>query len=150
MQVAALLGAVVTFYLGKTVIYGFRYPGAPPLSVNISVLSMWCVLAVVGGVCFGLAFHHIGRDGWSGAVATAAAVGLLLADSARRSLRYLEVPPVLLVFVAIAVTVVLGLAKPTGRQAKRTALLVVPFAVFGLAVVSAPDLLQQLVVISGV
>lgn len=145
-SITALLAAVVAFSVGLQVRYGIRYPGAP-YSINLSVVGLWCVLAVVAGAALGLAFSRIGRPGWSGAGAAAAAIGLLLAAAVHRSANYPEQAPILLVCTVLAISVVLVLAGTTGRQAFRTALLTAPFAVLGYAVVSTPDLLEQLIFI---
>lgn len=140
----ALLSAVVAFYIGLKIIYGIRYPNYP-YSINIEELGLWCLLALVTGTALGWAFHRIGHPGWPGAIATAAAIGLLLADGARRGSAYPAEVPVLLIFAVVAITVVLVRADTTRSQASRTALLVLPFAALGVALVSAPNVLKQLI-----
>lgn len=138
-----LVAAVVAFYVGKDVMYAIEYPGAP-YSVNLEVLALWFVFALIGGGALGLTFHRIGQSGWPAAAATAAALGLLVGDVLHRTL-YRQVDPVLLVFLAVAVGMVLLLAQNSRAQWSRTAALTVPAIVLGLAVAFAPDVLERLV-----
>jgi hypothetical protein len=56
---AALLSAVVAFYVGKEVMYALRYPGQP-YPLNYTELGLWTVLAIGAGLGLGWAFHCIG------------------------------------------------------------------------------------------
>jgi hypothetical protein len=144
-SVLALATAVVTFYVGKDVMYGIEYPGAP-YSVNLQQLVQWLVLAVVAGSLLGWAFHRIGRPGRAGALATAAAVGLLAADAYRRSSNYPEDGAVLVGFAALAIAAVLAVAVRSPRQLAEVALWTVPMTAAGWVLVSAPDLLEQILI----
>lgn len=141
---AALVAAVGAFYVGLDVVYGIKYSGAPH-SVNLDRMALWCALAVLAGVTLGLIFHRIGRRGWTAAAATAAALGLLGGDVLRRSLSRAP-DPVLLGFLALAVTVVLLLAEGSRQQWARAAVLTVPALALGMVVASAPDALEQLLI----
>lgn len=50
------------------------------------------------------------------------------------------------VFAAFALAVVLFLANTTGEQLKRTAVLVVPLVLASLALVTAPDLIERMLI----
>ncbi|MEI4272268.1 DUF6518 family protein [Klenkia sp. LSe6-5] len=141
-SVVALATAVVAFYVGKDVMYGVEYPGMP-YEVNTSVLVEWLVLAVVAGTVLGWGASHVGQPGRWGPVATAGAVGLLVADAARRAAWYAPDPAVL-VLAAAAVLVVLRIGARTPGQLTRTAAWVLPSTVAGFLLVSAPDVLEQL------
>ncbi|WP_232665384.1 DUF6518 family protein [Pseudonocardia sp. TRM90224] len=140
--VVSLLAAVVAFYVGKDLIYGIRYPGSP-FALNLTVLTLWCGLAVVGGIALGLAFHRIGSTGWPGAAATAAAAGLLIADGVRE-IGHRNESPVLLVFAVLAVLAVGLLAARGARQLALTAVLVLPMTLVGYVIVTAPDVLEDI------
>ncbi|WP_326568761.1 hypothetical protein VSH64_44625 [Amycolatopsis rhabdoformis] len=79
--VAALLPAVVTFYVGKQVVYGLKYSGMP-YSIDAQTVLLWCTLALLAGT-LGLAFRFVGTPTRPGTLATASALGLILADAAR-------------------------------------------------------------------
>lgn len=143
-SVTGLAVAVVAFYVGKDVMYAVEYPGMP-YAVNTEVLVEWLVLAAVAGSLLGGAASRIGRPGRWGTLATAGAVGLLVADALRRSLGYSPDPAVVGLAV-VAVLVVLGLGARTPAQLARTAVWSVPCAVVGFVLVSAPDVLEQLLV----
>ncbi len=66
-----------------------------------------------------------------------------MADAARRTIAY-SPDPAVLVLCAVAVVVVLVLGVRSGRQLTAVLAGAVPCAVVGTALVSAPDLLQQL------
>lgn len=57
---------------------------------------------MLGSVTLGPVFHRIGRPDWSGAAATAAASGLVIAETYRRASAHLDENPVLLLFMIIA------------------------------------------------
>jgi hypothetical protein len=98
----ALAAAVIAFYVGKKVMYGIDYPGMPS-SINISVLTEWLILGVVAGATLGWAFSWAGRPGRTGALGTAAVIGLLVADAYRRSSNYHAEAPVVVAFTLLAV-----------------------------------------------
>ncbi|MEV4601723.1 hypothetical protein AB0K15_30510 [Amycolatopsis sp. NPDC049253] len=139
--VAALLPAVVAFYVGKKVMYGLKYPGMP-YSIDTQTVVLWCFLAVLAGT-LGLAFRFVGAPTRAGTLATAAAVGLLLADAAREWLH--RGSAALAVATLLALGVVLGLGVRSLRQLGFVALWVVPFALAAAVLVAVPDLLESLV-----
>lgn len=141
----ALLAAVAAFYVGKKVMYGIRYPGMP-YALNIDQLREWGVLAVIAGAVLGVVFAGIGAAGRRGSVATAAAVGLLLADAYRRADNYSSDRVVVIGFAVLAVIAVLAVAVRTPRQLLEIAAWTVPAAALGYALVSAPDALEQLLI----
>ncbi|SDY29848.1 hypothetical protein SAMN05661080_02991 [Modestobacter sp. DSM 44400] len=124
-SVLGLATAVLAFYVGKQVMYGIDYPGMP-YALNFSVIAEWLVLAAVAGSLLGWAFHSIGRDGRRGAPATAAAVGLLVADAFRRSTNYATDGRVLVPFAALAVVLVLAVGVRSLRQLAGTAVWALP------------------------
>ncbi|MCO7220743.1 DUF6518 family protein [Klenkia sp. PcliD-1-E] len=137
-----LAAAVTAFYVGKDVMYAVEYPGMP-YSVNLAVLTQWLVLACIAGPLLGWVFSHIGRADLPGTLATAAAAGLLVADAARRTITYSPDPAVLLL-AAVGIVVVLVLGARSRRQLLAVLACAVPCALVGTALVSAPDLLEQL------
>ena len=74
-----------------------------------------------------------------------AAIGLLIADAARRALDYHRQAPVLIVLAILVV--VLRAGTTHGTQLGRVAILVAPSAALGFLLVSTPDLLEQRVFI---
>ena len=141
-SVLALATAVVTFYVGKDVMYAVEYPGMP-YSVDLDQLVQWLVLAAVAGSLLGWAFHRMGRAGHVGAVSTAAALGLLAADAYRRSSNYPGDAPVVVGLALLAAAAVLAVAVRSPRQLAEIALWTLPAAAAGWVLVSAPDLLEQ-------
>lgn len=141
----ALLAAVVAFYVGKKVIYGVRYPGMP-YPLNLGEFVEWGVLAVVAGPLLGAVFAGIGAASRRGAIATAAAVGLLVADAYRRSGNHPADGQVVIGFALLAVAVVLAVAARSPRQLLAIAVWTVPAAVIGSGLVAAPDALEQLLI----
>jgi Family of unknown function (DUF6518) len=106
---AALVAAVIAFYVGKKVVYSIDYPGMPYL-LNIPVLTEWLLLAVVAGATLGWAFSWAGRPGRAGAPGTAAVIGLLVADAYRRSSHYHAEASVVVAFTLLATLAVLCVA----------------------------------------
>ncbi|MET7997673.1 hypothetical protein ABZU76_43000 [Amycolatopsis sp. NPDC005232] len=139
--VAALLPAVVAFYVGKKVMYGLKYPGMP-YAIDTQTLLLWCFLAVLAGT-LGLAFRFVGAPTRAGTLATAAAVGLLFADAVREWSRLGS--PALAAATLLALGVVLGLGVRSRRQLGFVALWVVPFALAATVLVALPDVLESLV-----
>ncbi|WP_324273766.1 DUF6518 family protein [Blastococcus brunescens] len=144
----ALAAAVIAFFVGKKTMYGVDYPGMP-YSINISELMTWLVLAVVAGAVLGWAFSWAGRPGGVGVAGTAAVIGLLVADAYRRSTNYPADAPVVVTFATLAAVAVLAVTVRSWRQLTLVAGCTVPAALVGFLLVSAPDLLQQLLVTGG-
>lgn len=137
-----MLAAVLAFYVGKKVMYGIRYPGMP-YELNTTQLTEWGVLAIIAGVALGAVFAGIGTTGHRGAIATAAAIGLLAADAYRRTDNYPSDGLVVVSFAVVAVITVLLIAVRTPRQLLLTAAWTLPAVVLGYGLVSAPDALEQ-------
>lgn len=134
--------AVLTFYVGLKVRYGVEYPGGS-YALNFEVITLWLGLAAVAGSVLALALRWAGRSGVPGAAGSAAALGLLAADAYRRSSNYPgDARVVLTAAVLEAVVIVLATVR-TARQLGVVALVTVPAAAIGLAVVSLPDLIEQ-------
>jgi hypothetical protein len=143
--VLAFGAAVLAFYVGKKVMYGIDYPGMP-YAINASELVEWLVLATVAGMALGWVFSWGGRPGTVGAIGTAAAVGLLLADAYRRSGGYPADAPVVVVVAGLAIIAVLGTSVRSWRQLAMVAGWTIPAAVVGYLLVSAPDALEQVLI----
>ncbi|GAB3295817.1 hypothetical protein [Parasphingorhabdus pacifica] len=145
--VTGLVGAVVAFYVGKPLFYGVHYPNVPTIGVNPSDVVLWTVFAVFSGTVLGGVFSRIGGASWASAAATAAAIALLAAATiSETGFRIRGDDLLLIAFSACAVAVVLFLADTTGEQLKRTAVLVVPLVLASLALVTAPDLIEQVLI----
>ena len=141
-SVVALAAAVLAFYVGKDVMYGIEYPGMP-YAVNGDDLVRWLVLSLLAGSVLVWIFCRIGRQDLTGALGTAAAVGLLVADAARRAGSYDSDRTVVTTFALLAVLLVLAVGVRSLRQLAGTAAWTVPMAAAGLLLVAAPDLLEQ-------
>lgn len=145
----ALGGAVIAFYVGKKVMYGIRYPGMP-YAVSASDLVEWLALAAIAGALLGWIFSCAGRPGWSGALGTAAAAGLLVADAYRRADHHPgREAEVVIGFAAAAVVAELVRTVRSWRQGALVAVATLPCALAGLLLVSAPDALEQLLFTGG-
>lgn len=142
-MVQTLVAAVLAFYYGKEVMYGFKYPGTS-YSVNPEQIALWCVLAVAAGVVAGLVFGPIGRPDLRGSLGTAAAAGLLVGEVVRR----LDRPDgvVFTVITVLAIAFVLARGVRSARQAGHIAGWTIPLGPAGYLLVSAPDVLEQMVV----
>ncbi|SDC53160.1 hypothetical protein SAMN05660690_1788 [Geodermatophilus telluris] len=138
-----LLAAVLAFYVGKQVVYGIEYPGMP-YALDTGQVLQWLVLAVVAGAVLGVAFAGIGTPGRAGSIGTAAALGLLVADAYRRASSYPAEAPVVVTAAVLAAAAVLAVALRSPRQLPGIAAWTVPAVLAGLVLVSAPDLLEQL------
>jgi len=142
--VFALIAAVLAFYPGKAVMYGFKYAGMP-YQVDPSTLVLWCGLAVAAGLVAGLLFAAVGRTDRRGTVATAALVGLLVADLVRRSDRFGVETLLVATLIAIVFVAWRGIRSP--RQAGQVALAAVPMGLLGFVIVSAPDFFEGLLLV---
>lgn len=141
----ALLSAVITFYVGKKVMYALRYPGQP-YPLNYTEIGLWIVLAIAAGLGLGWAFHRIGHPGWPSAAATAAAAGLLLGDAVHRGYSYPDDIPIIATTAALGLALLVCLTQHDRRhQLPRAALLTLPATLAAVPLVSAPDLLEQIV-----
>jgi hypothetical protein len=121
--------------------YAIEYPGMP-YSVNLAELAQWLVLACIAGPLLGWAFSFVGRADLRGTLASAAAVGLLVADAARRTVGW-SPDPAVLVLCVLSVVVVLAIGARSRAQLLAVVAGSVPCAVLGGALVAAPDLLEQ-------
>ncbi len=142
--VVALAAAVVAFYYGLDVGYGIKYPGMP-YEVDLERLGLWCVLAAVAGTAAGPVFGPIGREDVRGTVSTALAAGLLIGEVVRRSDRADGVAFTVATLLALAL--VLGRGIRSRPQAFRVVAWTVPMTVVGFLLVSAPDVLEQFLLI---
>ncbi|CAN5334469.1 hypothetical protein BH20ACT5_BH20ACT5_08780 [soil metagenome] len=117
-----LLSAVLAFYVGKQVMYTIEYPGMP-YEINMTVVGVWCIFAVVGGLALGSAFCGIGSNGWRDSASTAAAIGLLVGDAYRRTSNY-HADTVVVVTATLAASLLISwLRIRSARQILRVALL---------------------------
>ncbi|MGI8612766.1 MAG: DUF6518 family protein [Nocardioidaceae bacterium] len=142
----AVFAAIVAFHLGQRLIYRIKYHG-DAYTFSANSLALWCLLALAAGVVLGPVFARIGRSGWSGSAAAAAAIGLLVADVRRRTHNYPGDSATLLTFAVLAVIIVIVLTAVSRRQLVRTALLILPCVVLAYFLVSTP-LLELLLGIS--
>ncbi|MFI5615199.1 hypothetical protein [Amycolatopsis sp. NPDC051903] len=138
--VAALVPAVLAFYFGKKIAYGVKYSGMPYL-LDTGTVVLWCVLGFAAGL-LGLVFRHIGTDTRAGVFATAAAVGLLLADAVREGGR--QDPVTLTVATVLGIGVVLWLGVGSLRKLGLVVALAVPCAVVSTLLVALPDVFEAL------
>jgi hypothetical protein len=140
----ALAAAVPAFYVGKALVHAIHHTGLG--RVDIDTMLLWLGLALLAGPLLAAAAHRIGTPDRAAALAAGATAGLLIADTARRALDYTNQAPVLLVFLALALTALWLRARPLAREhriAAATALLA--SVACGYLLVSAPDLLEDLV-----
>jgi general stress protein CsbA len=141
-SVVALIAGVLCFYFGRDVIYDLKYP-ASSYGVDPDTVILWCVLAVVAGVVLGVAFSRIGREDWPGAIITAGAAGLLLADTYRKSQGTVDVG--MIVATCLALLVIALSAHRSRAQLRKVVILLLPGMLAGYVLVSAPDVLEEMV-----
>lgn len=142
---AALEAAVIAFYVGKKVMYAIRYPGQP-YSINGPQVFLWVLLALIAGIGLGLVLHQLGGVGRGAVAAAAVAAGLLVADALHRGMIYYGDISVLVVATAVWLLVLaLVVRQSPRREVLCAALLAVPATVVSVALISAPDLVEQLV-----
>ncbi|MCZ2815327.1 DUF6518 family protein [Modestobacter sp. VKM Ac-2984] len=142
-SIASLATAVVTFYVGLKVGHDIRWAGSGSvMSVNWDRIGLWLVLAVLAGVAFGLLGSFAPHRDWKGAAATAALVGLLMADAYRRYSTWggIDVAVAVDVLAALAVFVI---ATRDNKRPLLTLGLTFATAALGLVAVSAPDFIEQ-------
>lgn len=137
--------AVVCFYVGLKIGHDIRWAGSSSvMDVNWHGVELWLVLAVVAGAALGTAGAWAARPDWRGPAATAALVGLLLGDAYRRLDGY--GPDVAVTVDLLAAVAVFLVATRANRRPVATLAWTVLAAAAGFAVVSAPDLLEQVLV----
>lgn len=145
----AVLAAIVALHLGQRLIYWIKYAG-DAYAFGLRSFGLWSLLALAAGAVLGPVFARIGRSDWPGSGATAAAVGLLVADVFRRTQNYPGETPVLRTFAVLAILTVLALAAVNRSQMVRTVLLSLGSTVVAyLLIFNALPLLWRLVNISG-
>ncbi len=114
------------------------------MSINWAAVQLWLVLAGIAGVVFGLLGATAARTDRWGAAAAAALLGLLLGDAYRRLSAWgMDAAAV---FDLVAVVLVFAQATRVNRRPLLTLALSAVAAVGGFVVVSAPDLLEQLMI----
>ena len=139
-----LVGAVVAFYVGKKVFYGIKYPGMP-YDIAVDTMVLWCGFAVVAGLALGFLFHAIGADTWRGALATAAAVGLLLADAYDAGGFDPDRGLPLGVLALAGALAVLARQGFHATKVQRFAVVIVPVTALAYLVVQLPDVIEGVV-----
>lgn len=140
----ALVAAVVGFEFGKSSYYELEYSvGSAP--VNTQRLVFWMVAAVGAGAVLGLVAQRLWHPDWTGVAALAAATGLFVADGYRR-LDNWGVWDIAVVFDAIAVVAMLVLFHRSPARTLATVGIALPLAILAWAVVSLPDLIEQVLI----
>jgi hypothetical protein len=141
-SVAFLAAGVVTFYVGLKVGHDIRWAGTDSaMSIHWHSIQLWLVLAALAGIVFGLLGSFAARRDWKGAAATAAVMGLLVADAYRRFSTWgLDVAVIVDVLAALAVFMI---ACRYNKRPLLTLSLTIATGVLGLLVVSAPDFIEQ-------
>jgi hypothetical protein len=141
-SILALWSAVLSFYVGKALIYGRKYPSTSYI-FDHSQLIEWAVLAVIAGSILGLIFSHVGLSGRKGSAATAAALGLLIADCYRRISNYPMDTFIVASFAALEIVLVLYVSVRSLQQLSSVAIWIPLMTSLGWALVSAPDLIES-------
>ncbi|WP_410652814.1 hypothetical protein [Amycolatopsis sp. cmx-4-54] len=141
--VGALIAAVLAFYWGKALVYGVKYAGMQ-YQIDVSTTVLWCALAIAGGLLAGFLLSAIGRTDLRGTVATATAVGLLAADVVRQSGR--SGIGVLLLATVVAIGFVGFRGIRSVRQGIQVAACAIPLGGLGFIAVSAPDILEEVLI----
>ncbi|MBB5852114.1 hypothetical protein ACFQ05_02420 [Amycolatopsis umgeniensis] len=139
----ALIAAVLAFYWGKALFYGIKYEGMP-YQIDVSTTTLWCALAIAGGLLAGFLLNTIGRTDIRGTVATAAVIGLLIADVVRQSGR--SGIGVLLLATAVAIGFVGFRGIRSVRQGIQVTACAIPLGGLGFVVVSAPDIIEEVLI----
>ncbi|QRP44824.1 hypothetical protein [Amycolatopsis sp. FDAARGOS 1241] len=112
-----------------------------PYLLETETVVLWCVLGFAAGL-LGVVFRHIGSDTSAGPFATAAAVGLLVADAVREGGR--QDPLTLTVATVLGIGVVLGLGVRSLRNLGIVAALAVQCALVSVLLVALPDVFESL------
>jgi len=118
----AVLAGIVALNIGQRLIYRVKYTG-DAYAFGLHSFGLWSLLALGVGMVLGPVFARIGRSDWPGSGATAAAVGLLVADVFRRTHSYPGDTPILRAFAVLAILTILALAAVNISQMVRTVLL---------------------------
>lgn len=142
--ITALIAAVLALQIGKSGLYEIEY-SIGSVSVSSERLVFWIVAAVGAGAVLGLIAQRLWRSDWTGVAALAAAAGLFAADGYRRFDIWGDWD-IAVIFDAIAVVAILILFHRSAARTVATALLVLPLTVLAWAVVSLPDLIEQLLI----
>ena len=142
-SIGFLAAGVVTFYVGLKAGHDIRWGGTDSvMSIHWGQIGLWLVLAALAGVVFGLLGSFAPHRDWKGAAATAALIGVLLADAHRRFSNWGEVDVAVTVDV-IAALAVLVIASRHNKRPLLTLGLTMAAVSVGLLAVSAPDFLEQ-------
>lgn len=150
--IVALTSAVVTYYIGLKVGHDIRWADQGSfMTVGWDRIQMWTIFAVVAGAALGWLGSLAAKQGWIGAAAAAAFVGLILGDGMRRALVWGLADPAGMWDVAVlvdgALAVLVFLAATRGnRRPWLTAAFIPLVAAAGLVVVWVPDTIEQLLV----
>jgi len=143
LSCTALGTAVCSFYVSRSVIYGFLYEGHYPL--DLETILLWLSIAVAISPVFAWTGSRIRQGSGQAPFCAALYFGLLMSDAIHASTRWSWVHQLPLLAVS-GVGVVLLLAKISrfGVSRIKTALWSVPVATVGLFLLSVPDALQSL------
>jgi len=142
-SVSSLAAAVVTFYIGLKVGHDIRWAGTgSTMWVDWDKMQLWLALAVIAGIAFGLLGSFAPRQEWKGAAATAALVGLLLADAYRRFTNWGGIDAAVAVNLIAALAVFVVASRANWRPVL-TLGLTIPASALALVAVSAPDFIEQ-------
>lgn len=103
----AMLTSVLSFYLGKAVIYGQLYPGTS-YDLDWVDIAGWVVLGILGGSLLGLTASRMGQAGWLSVAATSVLVGFLVIDGYARFRDYGEVLPLWIAAAGASLLIAIG------------------------------------------
>ena len=119
----AMLTSVLSFYLGKAVIYAQLYPGTS-YDLDWVTIASWAVLGILGGSLLGLAASRMGEAGWLSVAATSVLIGFLVVDGYARFDDYGEVLPLWIAAAGAGVLVAFGIRSQ--GQLTRLAIVLTP------------------------
>lgn len=136
----ALLASVVSFYVGKAVIYHQLYPGTT-YYFDGAELAQWSALGLVGGAALGTIASRIGGKGWLAALATSVFIATLIVDGINRYRNYDEA---LVLWAAAAGTALLltGFVR-TKPQIIKTAAMTVPATACAAGILYAAEVISK-------